>query len=677
MKIDKISIFNYKAFKGECTIAELTKNLNRDKNIILFGGLNGAGKTSIFEAILLCLYGEKNKTLWPSRGARHENYKSYISSIINNQIKDSLPSPNMWIEISLKDFEKMSDLDDNSISIKRSWEIMGDDRIDHQFELFNAQGQLLETIPEPSWENYIEEIIPYEIHQFFFFDGEKIQDFIKDEGEDLRDSLSTVLGINLYKNLKQDLEKARRDIIDEVTKEKKLGVEISEKRTELEKIVLRIEDQKNAINDKEEKINTIDEEIENISRETSRVNPNTKGSDRKSFSDEKGELEQKKNELKDEVSRFIDSDLIFLLMGRISSSLIKQLTDEKKKLEFDAKHQTIKPKIHSILNKLFSGGESRPPLQTGQRIFYTDKLTNILKDILVEDESESDKINIIHGLSQQESHDIVSKIRNLTVNIEPVTKIVKDLNQINAQLVQINKESGDLSNPAVSELFEKKGSLEQEKRQLERDIEDMKVAIDTDKHSLTSLKREITTREDKVELTPQKEQQKEYIERIIKTINDFSDKFRGTRVAQLEELSYQMWHQLAHKKDMVNKIEINKSNFSIQLKNSKDQSLDKTKISAGEKEILALSLIWALGRLTDLDLPVIIDTPLGRLDRQHRESIAQNYFSHVSKQVFLLSTNEEIIRQEYEAVKDFLSREYIIEHDPDSQTSKIREGYFK
>ena len=675
MKIDKLSVCNYKAFKGECTIAGLTKNLSDRKNIILLGGLNGAGKTSMFEAILLCLYGKKNKTLWPSRGARHENYESYIKSIINNQVKAYEPCPKMWIEISLRDFEHTNILDDNAISIKRSWEIVNNRPIDH-FEIFDGQGQVLEIIPEESWENHIEEIIPYETHQFFFFDGEKIQDFIKDEDKYLEKSLSTVLGINLYNTLKQDLEKAKKDIINDVAKGKKLGVEISEKRAELERLELNISDYKQGINDKEEEINKIHDEIESISYETTRVNPKITGNDEKSLAQERNDLEDKKAALKDEMSRFVDLDLIFLLMGDLSLGLLRQLTNERKKIEFDTKEQAIKPKVHSVLHKLFSGEESKPPLQNGQKKFYTEKLANILKNILVEGKDDSERINIIHGLSEQDSNDVTSKIRNLTVNIEPITQVVKELNRINSRLIQINKGSGDLSNPAVAELIEKKGRLKQKEEQLKKEIENLKVGIDTDESKLTALKKEITKKENAVKLTPEKEKQKEYIEQIMKTIDDFSDKFRSTRTTQLEKFSYEMWSKLAHKKDMISKIEIDKKNFSIQLKNSQDQSLDKTKLSAGEKEILALSLIWSLGKLTDLDLPVVIDTPLGRLDREHRESIAQNYFSNVSNQVFLLSTNEEIIRQEYEAIKDSLSKQYIIKHDSNSQTSQIQEGYF-
>ena len=265
MKIDKLSLVNYKAFQGEYVISDLTNDLNNDQNIILFGGLNGAGKTSIFEAILLCLYGKKNETLWPSRGARHENYQSYVTSIINNQAKYISPTPEMRISVLLKNTGAEDSLSE-SVSVSRTWKII-DNKLEDQFSLYDSNGEPLKTIPEDSWQEYIEEIIPYEVHQFFFFDGEKIQDFIKDEDKKLKNSLSTVLGINLYSKLKEDLSKVKKDIISKESKGKQIGIELDEKRADLSKLEKEIHDKKGEIDDQTERIHEIDREINEINRE--------------------------------------------------------------------------------------------------------------------------------------------------------------------------------------------------------------------------------------------------------------------------------------------------------------------------------------------------------------------------------------------------------------------------
>ena len=116
--------------------------------------------------------------------------------------------------------------------------------------------------------------------------------------------------------------------------------------------------------------------------------------------------------------------------------------------------------------------------------------------------------------------------------------------------------------------------------------------------------------------------------------------------------------------------------FTIDLYDADDRLLDKTKLSAGEKEILAISLIWALSRLAERDLPVVIDTPLGRLDTIHRTNIARNYFPNAGRQVILLSTNTEVVGEEYNAIKSALNKCFILKKDKQQESSQILEGYF-
>ena len=100
-------------------------------------------------------------------------------------------------------------------------------------------------------------------------------------------------------------------------------------------------------------------------------------------------------------------------------------------------------------------------------------------------------------------------------------------------------------------------------------------------------------------------------------------------------------------------------------------------MSAGEKEILAISLIWALSKLAERDLPVVIDTPLGRLDTIHRTNIAKNYFPNAGQQVILLSTNTEVVGEELKAIKPYLNKTFIIRKEKQQETSRIEKGYFK
>jgi DNA sulfur modification protein DndD len=100
------------------------------------------------------------------------------------------------------------------------------------------------------------------------------------------------------------------------------------------------------------------------------------------------------------------------------------------------------------------------------------------------------------------------------------------------------------------------------------------------------------------------------------------------------------------------------------------------RLSAGEKQLLATSLLWGLARASGRPVPTIIDTPLGRLDSSHRRHLIERYFPNASHQVLLLSTDEEIAGPYYTALKPFITRTYILAHNDESGQTNIEPGYF-
>ncbi len=103
----------------------------------------------------------------------------------------------------------------------------------------------------------------------------------------------------------------------------------------------------------------------------------------------------------------------------------------------------------------------------------------------------------------------------------------------------------------------------------------------------------------------------------------------------------------------------------------------KQELSAGEKQIYAISVLWALGRVSGRPLPIIIDTPLARLDRDHRTLLGKRYFPHVSHQVIVLSTDTEVDEEFIPLLGDTVARSYELRFDSASQSSQAIEGYFK
>ena len=269
MQIDHISLHNFKSFEGTCTINGLSDSLDSQRRIVLFGGLNGAGKTTLLEAILLCLYGRRNRTLWPSKGTKREDYQNYIVSVTNNNAKQRSYRTEMWIEIGLKDIE-LGGISE-SFTVKRHWTIEAERRSVYREELsiHNDTGNDIEFVSKDDWEEFINELIPYEVSQFFFFDGEKIQEFVRDEDKEFARSLEAVLGIVLYERLRSDLEMVRRRILQEYNKEEDIDVRIKEAEAELAKL----EGEKGK---REETIIRLDDEIKNIEQCIDEIDAETK-----------------------------------------------------------------------------------------------------------------------------------------------------------------------------------------------------------------------------------------------------------------------------------------------------------------------------------------------------------------------------------------------------------------
>lgn len=110
-----------------------------------------------------------------------------------------------------------------------------------------------------------------------------------------------------------------------------------------------------------------------------------------------------------------------------------------------------------------------------------------------------------------------------------------------------------------------------------------------------------------------------------------------------------------------------------------DQSgnvLPKDRLSEGEKQIFAISVLWGLSQASARPLPAIIDTPMGRLDSEHRNQLVERYFPHASHQVILLSTDTEIDENYFEQLKPSMARAYYLNYDEAGRMTNVEEGYF-
>ncbi|EQD53223.1 DNA sulfur modification protein DndD, partial [mine drainage metagenome] len=155
---------------------------------------------------------------------------------------------------------------------------------------------------------------------------------------------------------------------------------------------------------------------------------------------------------------------------------------------------------------------------------------------------------------------------------------------------------------------------------------------------------------------------------------DYLRRLTVAKTTELERQALESFQRLSHKDDFVHRLRINPENFAVSLYDSKGGVIPKSSLSAGEKQIYAISLLWGMARVSGRPLPMIVDTPLGRLDSHHRSNLVKHYFPAAAHQVIVLSTDTEVDRAHYDQLRPHTSHAYRLA-DRHGWT-EAEEGYF-
>jgi DNA sulfur modification protein DndD len=164
-------------------------------------------------------------------------------------------------------------------------------------------------------------------------------------------------------------------------------------------------------------------------------------------------------------------------------------------------------------------------------------------------------------------------------------------------------------------------------------------------------------------------------QRVRETLGELRGRVLARHVDHIQSLVLEGFRQLLRKSDLVAQLEIDPADFSLRLYGPGGQRVSAQNLSAGERQLLAVSLLWGLARASGRPIPTLIDTPLGRLDSTHRMHLIERYFPFASHQVVLLSTDEEITGSYLETLRPKIGKSYLLDYDLASGSSRIREGF--
>ena len=626
--------------------------------IILFGGMNGGGKTTLMDAIRLALYGHRAQC--STRG--NLSYGEFLTQSVSRQTR---PYEEACIELA---FEHIVDNLSVEFRIKRTWTRNPKGGKD-------ILGVLVDNWPDTAlaktWDERIEDFFPLGISNLFLFDGEQVKELAELETPPpvVVEAIQSLLGLELAERLSVDL--------DILVNRKRKAIADAQSLANLEEIEQKLEQQKDEYEAAKQELGSLQNKL------TRAQEQQRQASEKFLFEGGKiaGERSQLEKQLRDvgEAADLGRNRMSELAADALPLALISPLLAQAKTQgEKEARQQQA-----LIARQLLKERDSR-------FLDYIDKLALLPEQLdkiklfleqenrEIDREAEGDESWL---LADTETLNQLANILShyLSSQIKLAREQLLNLNNLEEEITATERQLAVAASP---ETYEK---LESAVRESQANLTTAGTVYETGKRRCEELGQ--TIEKTKKELAQYSEQNidrknEQHIitasAKVQATLKVFREKLTLRKLNQLESQVTECFLYLLHKSELVHRVAIATNTFSISLYDTQGQLVPKHRLSAGEKQLLAIAFLWGLARVSGRNLPVAIDTPLGRLDSSHRQNLVERYFPAASHQVILLSTDTEIGKVEVERLRQqsAIASEYLLKYNSDEQQTVVQEGYF-
>ncbi len=641
MIIKKLTLHNFGVYADTNTM-----EFSGKRPVVLIGGMNGRGKTTILEAVLLSLYGSNSFAYTESK---YQSYGQYLKSYVNKK-DGTLES---FVEIVFS----MDSSDEEVYQVHREWDANGQ-RV-HEKIWVKKNGENSAFLTE-NWPMFVESILPSALSNFFFFDGEKIAELaVEDTSVQMKESIKAMLGISVLDVLDSDISKIISRIGKKISANQDLG-KLEELRGEKDSASEELRMLDAEIKDLENRKNKLVNKLENLNSEYQ-----VKGGD---IVEQKHDLVQERaNNLSamanNQESRFE------MAAGELPLTLVMSLLKDIKtagEIEHDRMISSL------ALNKIKDAYS-----KYNEKNSNTDDFISFMQNMMGEDECEN-----IYNLSDATLYKVgmlcgheLDAAKEQTKNLLREEKAFqKKIDEIDGYL------SVDINEKELSDLFKEIKTTEKELTNCEIEIEEYQKKRSSLNNNLIMLSAEFSRMAESVlsslEAVDSDERVVKYAHMAKDIIEQYKIRLQARKTSILAETMTDCYKKLANKKNLVANIEMNPETLDLTYLSKGGDIVTKERLSAGEKQLMVISLLWSLAICSKKKLPVIIDTPLSRLDSAHRESLITTYFPNASEQTIILSTDSEIDERYYELMQDSVGDRFTLEYNDDEKTTSLTKTYF-
>ena len=643
MIIEKITVNNFRVFSGIHEISLIPQeDNNHSKPVILFGGLNGSGKTSILTAVRLTIFGKRafGSNLSKIEYAQVLKEHSHTSETV-------LVSDDTFIEVC---FQYVKQGQKTKFRVRRHWSTQSGQEDITIYE----NGFALSELSNEQAQSFLFDLIPIGVADLFFFDGEKIKELAEEQDNQiLADALKKMVGIDFIERAIADLS-----VILSSKKKNMLSKEDEDVIDKTDELIQHLDAE---IEEIEEKIGQYKDQLQIDSAELGRLNDRFReeGGDwynsRDILISQQAELEASKKMLESNCHQVFKSQFPFALAPKFMRKLFAEIEQTRQRTDAIVFNEFLVEKS-SLLKGTLSDEQLINVVETLKSKVCESKLDFVTPTVM-------NKVATLQRNYVKDSNALVNQLNQLEVVDEQLDDLGKNLARVPAQ--DTLKNHFDSVTKQEIKLVTIKQSLSILQDQMKNKVHEVIKAT----HVLERLLQ-------RADSDAQKDNMIDIAESTMNGLNNLSNSLLKQKVIEIQKFFKESFQRMSRKEDMKFNVEINPDDFSVTLISDGGLKIDKKRLSSGEKQIYALAILEALGKASGRRLPFIIDTPLGRLDSEHRSKIVNEFFPKVNEQVIILSTDTEVDEAFFADLEPAISRSYEIVYDSESGSSNVVEGYF-
>ncbi|MBF0162579.1 MAG: DNA sulfur modification protein DndD [Magnetococcales bacterium] len=684
MIFQEITISNLFSYHGQVTF-DLTGQ-RPDRPILLISGRNGFGKTSFLNAVKLLFTGPSEEMRSEVQAGRKLSPKEYMfgngrewmgafnrRARANPQIiGDDLMFPNDYF-VKCRWQEA-----DGIVDAQRAW--FPEMETEPKGHLTIRSTFLKDPLKDDEAQQFLEKRLPPSYIPYFFFDGEKIQALAEANKEQTRIQLEKILNITPVEVLIEYLDKVKKawaregSVGDEQRKFNEIQRALSELHDQLSAM-----DERRATNHRE--IESLDEQIADRERRLRNMQGFGAREEELRHKEDLKRVKERLEELRQEVLELFIPEAPLLANPGLMQELLSRLEQDDR--DAGSKKELLDYLRRHLPLQVFERPAPIPMrLREEQKQFYLQRLQHTLDEqIRLEDAKEGIKLlslQVEHGrilrrlLTQRMD---ANRLQEHGRRLNEISRLLRREVELQYQLdgigtvieadrehyMQMQEELKGLRS-RHEEQQQAKGSLDGERQRKQREMERKQQALND--------------QEQRIARASKYHEHSRQAEALIALYRNYKAGLKIQHQEALQAFINRHYKALMTSHDLLHHIQVDKD-FALHYQDREGKLLGGANLSAGMKQMVAIALLWALREVSGKSVPVVIDTPLARIDRQNQENILQKYFPHAAEQIIVLPTDSELDKEKYNLLAPHVYREYRLENPHGDHTQRVERPMYQ